>query len=40
LFDAIRGCLDRFAVRPGSYAVKRFGDARDLKALEERIGLA
>ena len=40
LFDAIRQCLDGFELRPGAYAVKRYGRADDPDAREERVPLA
>jgi hypothetical protein len=39
LFDAIRGCLEGFDVRPGAYAVKRYGRADDPDTREERVPL-
>jgi hypothetical protein len=39
LFDAIRECLRGFGVRPGAYAVKRYGRADDPDAREERVAL-
>jgi hypothetical protein len=40
LFDAIQRCLDGFEVRPGAYAVKRYGRSDDPGAREERVPLA
>lgn len=40
LFEAIRGCLEGFDVRPGAYAIKRHGRADDPDAREERVTLA
>jgi len=40
LFEAIRGCLGAFDVRPGAHAVKRHGRAEDPDAREERVPLA
>ena len=39
LLDAIRRCLEDFPVRPGAYAVKRYGAADDPDAREERVPL-
>jgi hypothetical protein len=39
LFDAIRPCLDDISLRPGAYAIKRFGPATDPNALQERVEL-
>jgi hypothetical protein len=39
LFEAIRECLSGFDVRPGAYAIKRYGRAADPGAREERIAL-
>ena len=39
LFDAISGCLNDFAVRPGAYAIKRYGPATDPSSREERVAL-
>ena len=40
LLDAIQLCLRDFDVRPGAYAVKRYGPAEDPNAREERVPLA
>ena len=40
LMEAVRACLDGFAVRPGAYAIKRYGRADDPDAREERVPLA
>jgi hypothetical protein len=40
LFEAIRGCFEDFPIRPGAYAIKRFGAADDPAAREERVPLA
>ena len=40
LFDAIRPYLADFPVRPGAYAIKRFGPATDPSSAEERVSLA
>jgi len=37
LLDAIRDCLGGFPVRPGAYAVKRYGRPDDPAAREERV---
>jgi hypothetical protein len=39
LFEAIRGAFDDFPLRPGAYAIKRFGTADDPAAREERVPL-
>jgi hypothetical protein len=40
LMEAIRSALAGFAVRPGAYAIKRFGAFDDDEAREERVPLA
>ena len=40
LLEAIRGCLEGFELRPGAYAVKRYGRAEDADTREERVPLA
>ncbi len=40
MFAAISECLAGFPVRPGAYAVKRYGPAADPAAREERVPLA
>jgi len=40
LFDAIRECLHGFEVRPGAYAIKRYGRADDPDARAERVALS
>jgi hypothetical protein len=40
LLEAIRRCLDGFEVRPGAYAIKRYGRADDPGAREERVPLS
>jgi hypothetical protein len=40
LLDSIRGCFEDFPLRPGAYALKRFGAADDPAAREERVSLA
>lgn len=40
VFDAIRECLGGFPVRPGAYAIKRYGAADDPAARQERVSLA
>ena len=40
LFEALRPCLEGFGVRPGAYAIKRYGPAADASAREERVELA
>ena len=39
LFEAVRSCLADFPVRPGAFAVKRYGRADDPDAREERVPL-
>jgi hypothetical protein len=39
LFEALRSCLADFPVRPGAFAVKRYGRADDPNAREERVPL-
>ena len=39
LFEAIRGAFEDFPLRPGAYAIKRFGAADDPAAREERVPL-
>ena len=39
LFEAVRSCLGDFPLRPGAYAVKRYGRADDPTAPEERVAL-
>jgi hypothetical protein len=40
LFDAIRECLHGLEVRPGAYAIKRYGRADDPDAREDRVALS
>ncbi|MFL5935343.1 MAG: hypothetical protein ACJ744_00760 [Gaiellaceae bacterium] len=40
LFDAIGSCFGAFPIRPGAYAIKRFGPAADPGSAEERLELA
>jgi hypothetical protein len=40
LFDAVRASLGGFPVRPGAYAIKRYGRAEDPAAREERVELS
>ena len=40
LLDAVRKSLGRFPVRPGAYAIKRYGRADDPGAREERVDLS
>ena len=40
LLEAIRAGLEGFAVKPGAYAVKRYGSAADPNSREERVELA
>ena len=40
VFEAIRGGFEDFPIRPGAYAIKRFGAADDPAAREERVPLA
>jgi hypothetical protein len=40
LFAAVARCLEGFPIRPGTYAVKRYGRADDPQAREERIAFA
>jgi hypothetical protein len=40
LFEAIRACFEDFPLRPGAYAIKRFGAADDPAAREARVPLA
>jgi hypothetical protein len=37
LLEAVRSCLADFPVRPGAFAVKRYGRADDPDAREERV---
>jgi hypothetical protein len=39
LFEAVRSCLADFPLRPGAYALKRYGRAGDAAAREERVPL-
>jgi hypothetical protein len=39
LLEAVRSCLADFPVRPGAFAVKRYGRADDPDAREERVSL-
>jgi hypothetical protein len=39
LMEAVRACLGDFPLRPGAYAVKRYGRADDPAAREERVPL-
>jgi hypothetical protein len=39
LLHAIQGCLAGFPIRPGGYAIKRYGPATDPNSKEERVGL-
>jgi hypothetical protein len=39
LMDAVRDCLQGFAVRPGAYALKLYGRADDPSTREERVPL-
>jgi hypothetical protein len=39
LLEAVRSCLADFPVRPGAFAVKRYGRADDPDAREERVPL-
>jgi hypothetical protein len=39
LYDAIRPCLDDIPLRPGAYAIKRFGPATDPDSPQERVEL-
>jgi len=40
LLEAVRACLGDFPLRPGAYAVKRYGRADDPDAREERVPLS
>jgi hypothetical protein len=40
LFDAIRECLRGFEVRPGAYAITRYGRADDPDARDGRVALS
>ena len=40
LFEAVRSSHGDFPIRPGAFAVKRYGRAGDPDALEERVSLA
>jgi hypothetical protein len=40
VFGVIQNSLRGFEVRPGSYAIKRYGDVEDPNAREERVELA
>jgi hypothetical protein len=40
VLEAIRGCFEDFPIRPGAYAIKRFGAADDPAGREERVPLA
>ena len=40
LVAAVRSCLEGFPLRPGAYALKRYGRAGDPTAREERVELA
>ena len=40
LFDAVVTCLGDFPIRPGAYAVKRYGRADNPGAREERVPLS
>ena len=40
IFDAVRECLLGFPLRPGAYAIKRYGAADDPDAREERVSLS
>ncbi len=40
LLDAIRNSFEDFPLRPGAYAIKRYGAADDPAAREERVSLA
>ena len=40
LFAAISECLADFEMRPGAYAIKRYGPAADPSSREERVPLA
>jgi hypothetical protein len=39
LLDAVRASLSGFPLRPGAYAIKRYGRAEDPGAREERVDL-
>jgi hypothetical protein len=39
LLDAVRRCLSDYPIRPGTYAVKRYGRADDPDARQERVPL-
>jgi hypothetical protein len=39
LLDAVRDCFRDFPIRPGAYAIKRYGRANDPNAREERMPL-
>jgi hypothetical protein len=40
LFAAVSACLNDFPLRPGAYAIKRYGPARDPTSREERVALS